>query len=103
MQHYDNGRSLQELFFNTNTSISGISITTEYIINTNKAHGCDEISVAMLQLCPTEVAIPQNVLILVCFPILGSTPTSILFIYSSERQPPIEIKLQTNFTATYLW
>ena len=60
---YDKGSILPELFSNTNVYISGITITTEYIINiikkynTKMVHGYNKISVTMLRLCPTDVAI----------------------------------------------
>ena len=54
-------------------------ILLKSITPTNKAHGCEEISVAMLQLCQTEVAIPFTKCIYTgMFPILEST--SSLFI-----------------------
>ena len=60
--------------------ISHINITIEQIVasmkkyTTNKAVGCDDLSVAMLQLCPSEIVSPLTIIFNKCvsFPILGS-------------------------------
>ena len=55
----DNGSILPQPISKTFASISHINVTTEQIVGiitkytTNKAHGCDDPSVAMLQLCPS--------------------------------------------------
>ena len=60
----DNESLLPEFISKTNASISQINITTNQIFDiiqkhsTKKSHGCDDISVTMLQLCPTEIAVP---------------------------------------------
>ena len=76
----------------TDASLHNVSVTTEYIINiintlcSNKAHGYDGISVAMLKLCASEVAIPLQIIFQDCinsdmFPeIVGNTPMFNLFI-----------------------
>ena len=69
---YDNGSTLLEFCSKTNASISLINITTDQIIaiikkyNANKAHGHDGISVAMLQICAAEVAIPFDIIFRKC-------------------------------------
>ena len=60
----DNGSALPAYISKTNTSISHFLITEKQIIdiisklNANKSQEYDHISVAMLQICPTQVAIP---------------------------------------------
>ena len=55
-----------------NKSISHFIITEKQIIdiilklNTNKSQGYDHISVAMLQLCPLQVAIPMQIIFQKC-------------------------------------
>ena len=55
-----------DLSLKTNLSLSEITITTDQIVeiiqryNSKKVHGCDEISVAMLQLCACKVALPLS-------------------------------------------
>ena len=69
---HDNGSVLPDNILRTNASISHLDINTKYIVdiikkyNTNKAHGYDEISVAMLQLCPEEIAIPLSLIFQKC-------------------------------------
>ena len=60
----DNGSELPRLIPFTDASLSHIFVTKERIIeiinnlNVKKAHGCDGISVSMIKLCATEVAVP---------------------------------------------
>ena len=60
---HDNGSVLPEFISKTNASISYININVDQIVDiiqkysSKKAHGCDDVSVAMLQLCASEVAI----------------------------------------------
>ena len=60
----DNGSSIPTPTFKTDDSLSYFEINMNQIINiinkfsTNKSHGHDRISVAMLQLCSLQVAIP---------------------------------------------
>ena len=69
---YDNGSKLPDFLSKTNASIFSINITNDHIIdiikkyNAKKAHGYDEISVAMLQLCAAEVAIPLGIIFRKC-------------------------------------
>ena len=69
-----NGSRLPEFISKTNSFISHIKITTDQIVhiikkyNTNKARGYDKISVAMLQLCAAEVAIPLGIIFTGIFP-----------------------------------
>ena len=59
----DNGSMLTEFISKTSLSLSEITITTDQIVeiiqryNSKNAHGCDEISVGILQLCAREVAL----------------------------------------------
>ena len=68
----DNGSILPEFNSQTNASISQISISTNQIIDiiqkysTKKSHGCDDISVAMLQLCASKVALPLSLIFKEC-------------------------------------
>ena len=69
---HDNGSVLPEFSLRTDASISHFDINITYVtdiikkLNANKAHGCDEISVAMLQLCPNEIAIPLSMIFQKC-------------------------------------
>ena len=69
---YDNGSVLPVRISRTNSSISHIVITRELIIdiinkfNPKKAHGYDQISVAMLQLCASEISIPLQLIFQKC-------------------------------------
>ena len=66
------GVSCLNLSLKTNASISQINITTTQIIDiiqkygTKKSHWCDDITVTMLQLCPTEVAVPLQLIFQKC-------------------------------------
>ena len=59
-------------FLKTDASICRINITADYIINiikkynAKRAYGPDEISVAMFQLCATEVARPFSIIFTKC-------------------------------------
>ena len=72
---------MPEFISKTNASISQINITTTQIIDiiqkysTKKSHGCDDISVTMLQLCPTEVAVPLRLIFQKCV-LTGAFPDS---------------------------
>ena len=69
---YDNGSLLPKFVSQTNAAMSQINITTTQIIDiiqkysTKKLHGCDDISVTMLQLCPTKVAVPLQLIFQKC-------------------------------------
>ena len=62
----DNGIFLPPFSPKTNVSLSRVFINKDQIIriinnfNSNKAHGCDGISVSMLKLCAAEVATPPS-------------------------------------------
>ena len=68
----DNGTLLPAYIPKTNKSISHFLITEKQIIdiisklNANKSHRHYHISVAMLQLCPTQVAIPLYIIFQKC-------------------------------------
>ena len=69
---FDNGSALPEVTYKTNESIYHINITANHIvdiiskISSNKAEGCDMLSVRMLQLCPLEVANPLQIIFQKC-------------------------------------
>ena len=69
---FENGSTLPEVTYKTNESIYHINITVDHIVDiiskmsSNKAGGCDMISVRMLQLCPLEVATPLQIIFQKC-------------------------------------
>ena len=64
----DNSNILLNFISKTDASLSHVSVTRSQIINiiinvnSDKAHGCDGISVAMLKLCAVVVAIPLQII-----------------------------------------
>ena len=62
----DNGSNLPNVISKTDASLSHVSVTRSQIVNiinnSNKAHGCDGISVAMLKLCAVVVAISLQII-----------------------------------------
>ena len=68
----DNGSVLPNFISKTDTSLYHVSVTKNRIINiiknlnSNKAHGYDGISVTMLKLCASEVAIPLQIIFQDC-------------------------------------
>ena len=81
----------------TNECLSSISFGTEKIVdiinklNNKKTHGFDGISIAMLNLCPSEVALPLSLIFKKCiecglFPTKWKREMSSLFIKTSSRQ-----------------
>ena len=70
---------MPEFISKTNASISYININVDQIVDiiqkysSKKAHGCDDVSVAMLQLCASEVAIPLTLIFQKCI-ISGTFP-----------------------------
>ena len=68
----DNGSILPEVNYNTNASIYDINITINHIVkiitkmNPKKGGGYDGISVTMLQLCASEVALPLRIIFQKC-------------------------------------
>ena len=68
----DNGSTLPAPTFKTDDSLSYFEININQIINIinkfspNKSHGHDRISVAMLQLCSSQVAIPLQMIFQSC-------------------------------------
>ena len=95
----------------TDISISYLDVNTDQIVNiiqkysAKKANGCDEISVTMLQLCATEVALPLCLIFQKCLS-TGTFPD----LWKRANVQPIlnkkktenQIKLQAYFTFTYL-
>ena len=69
---HDNGSTLPPLTYRTNSVLSNIVIKQDEIIsiilkqNLHKAHGCDNVSMAMLKLCPKEIAIPLTFIFQKC-------------------------------------
>ena len=69
---HDNGSTLPPLTFRTNSVLSNIVISQDEIAslilkqNIHKAHGCDNISMAMLKLCPKEISLPLSLIFQKC-------------------------------------
>lgn len=69
---HDNGSTLPPLHCRTNSLLSNITINPDEIVEIilkqklEKAHGCDNISMAMLKLCPGEIAIPLSLILQQC-------------------------------------
>ena len=69
---HDNGSTLPSLIYRTNSVLSNIVIKQDEIISIilkqglHKAHGCDNVSMAMLKLCPKEIAIPLTLIFQKC-------------------------------------
>ena len=69
---HDNGSVLPDFISRADQSLSLFHVNTDKIVDiiqkysTKQAHGCDEISVAMLQLCVTEVALPLSLIFQKC-------------------------------------
>ena len=99
----DNGSLLPECISKTNASISQINITTNQIIDiiqkhsTKKSHGCDDISVTMLQLCPTEVAVPLQFIFQKCV-LTGAFPDS----WKCANVVPIHKKNSRQLKSNYI-
>ena len=61
---HDNGSLLPTLIYRTNSVLSNITINPEQVVKiilaqkNKKAHGCDNITMAMLKTCPNEITIP---------------------------------------------
>ena len=64
----DNGSVLPNLILRTESSLSNICVSKNQIVsiiknlNSKKAHGCDGISVSMLQICADEVSTPLQII-----------------------------------------
>ncbi len=64
----DNGSTLPPLNYHTDSLLSDITINPDEIVEIilmhklKKAHGCDNISMAMLKLCPKEIAVPLSMI-----------------------------------------
>ena len=75
----DNGSLLPNFVPKTDATISHVTVTKDHIIriinnfNSNKAHGCDQISVSMLKLCAVEVTVPLQIIFKNCM-ISGTFP-----------------------------
>ena len=69
---YDNGSALPVSFSRANASLSHVNITHNQIddiiqkCSAKKALGCDEILIAMLHLCASEVAYPLRLIFQKC-------------------------------------
>ena len=69
---HDNGSVLPPLYFRTTSQLSLIQIDPDEIVkiivkqNAKKAHGCDNISMAMLKLCPKEISVPLSLIFQRC-------------------------------------
>ena len=99
---HDNGSALPEFIYKTNASISHININVDQIVDiiqkysSKKAHGCDEMSVAMLQLCASEVAIPLTLIFQKCL-ISGTFPN----LWKSANVQPIHKKDDRQLKSNY--
>ena len=93
---------MPEFISKTNASISHININVNQIVDiiqkysSKKAHGCDEVSVAMLQLCASEVAIPLTIIFQKCI-ISGTFPNS----WKSANVQPIHKKNDRQLKSNY--
>ena len=69
---HDNGSTLPPLYFRTTSQLSSIQIDPDKIVeiilkqNVKKAHGCDNISMAMLKLCPQAISVPLSLIFQRC-------------------------------------
>ena len=69
----NNGSVLPDFISGTDIPLSYLDVNTDHIVNiiqkysAKKANGCDEISVAMFQLCATQVALPLCLIFQNCF------------------------------------
>ena len=67
-----NGSVLPPLKFRTTSLLSDITVDPDKIVeiilklDAKKAHGCDNISVAMLKSCPNEIAVPLSIIYQKC-------------------------------------
>ena len=97
-----NGSVLPELTSRTNATLSLININADQIVdiivkqNSKKAHGCDDISVAMLQLCLTEVSDPLSHLFHQCVS-TGKFPDS----WKYANVQPVHKKNNRQITSNY--
>ena len=77
----NNGSVLPTMIPYTNNILSSFNITNDEIIkiisklNANKAHGVDNISIAMLKICPKEVSFPLKIIFDECIHV-GNFPLS---------------------------
>ena len=94
---YDNDSILPNFISKTVSSLSEVNVNTDKIVNIiqkygiNKAHGCDQISVAMLKLCATEVALPLCLIFRSCLS-TGTFPVS----WKCANVQPIHKKIIVN-------
>ena len=78
--------------------LSHININVDQIVDiiqkysSKKAHGCDEVSVPMLQLCASEVAIALTLIFQKCI-ISGTFPNSWKSANVTKKRSSIEIQL----------
>ena len=69
---HDNGSALPPMKFRTSSELSNISIYSDKVVGRimkqklHKAHGCDNISMAMLKLCPVEIDFPVSLIFQHC-------------------------------------
>ena len=93
---------LTEFISKISLSLSEITITTDQIVeiiqryNSKKAHGFDEISVAMLQLCAREVALPLSLIFQKCAT-SGTLPDS----WENANVQPVHKKKDRQLISNY--
>ena len=69
---HNNGSTLPPLHYRTNSLLSNITINPDEIVEIilkqklKKTHECNSISMAMLKLCPGEIAIPLSLIFQQC-------------------------------------
>ena len=99
---HDNGSTLPTLSYRTNKVLSNIVIKQDEIVsiilkqNLRKAHGCDNVSMAMLKLCPNEIAVPLRLIFQKCIDI-GKFPNS----WKMANVQPIHTKNDRQVKSNY--
>ena len=97
-----NGSALPDFVPTTASLMSHVFVTKKQIIdiintlNSNKAHGCDGISVSMLKLCASEVALPLQIIFQDCIS-SGMFPDS----WKHANVQPVHKKLDRQIKNNY--
>ena len=107
---HDNGSALPPMKFRTNSALSNIIISPDEIVGIilkqklHKAHGCDNISMAMLKLCPQEIAIPLSLIFQRCIN-TGKFPDSwkLANVQPIHKKMIGNLKLTTDLSHFYLF
>ena len=107
-----NNSVLPPLIFRTNNKLSNIAIDETEILklirklNTNKAHGWDELSIKMIKLCDNTIVLPLRLVYEKCLA-TGTYPqiwkmANVLPIHKKESRQ-IKKKLSPDLTSPHLW